>query len=229
MLGQFSMFGTVWWNFLITVQILYLLSTDRFDYYTDHSRCNYVAHLIVWPLATASALTPSLLNQYVGTPSGCWIGQTYKLARLLCFVLPLYIVVVGCVLTLVVAIFKRDEIKLRMIYIEQLGSTEEVKQFPTFRLLIGYTLLFLVFWIPPLCLRTLELFGAKHRTPEPLILLDIICCSFQGIGNLILCLNFQFIRGLVKMCFVVGYVDVSEIIPNSTVSLVKEVEETSEW
>ncbi len=73
---QFSYSATVCWDFMITVQILWLLkkvggaTVGGFDFEENRRYWNIFAHTIVWTLCISSAIVPAILGQYGSSLNG---------------------------------------------------------------------------------------------------------------------------------------------------------------
>jgi len=79
--------------------------------------------------------------------------------------------------------------------VQKLGDTDSSNTYPTLRLFITYTIVFITFWTCPVILRVLEL---VHRQPAFLVYGDIVSISSQGLANAIVWATSPYVRALFK-------------------------------
>jgi len=190
------MMASISWNLMVSIQILNLFwFRKRHDYSNiageSTPSSTVYHHLFVWLFSLITALVPLLQDQYGATTNGCWISDTYKESRIFLFVLPLAVFIFSSLIILIICLSKIEIISLRVLYAQEFESDTF---FPTLRLLVAYTMVFIAFWISPMILRCLEI---MHKQPIVLVYGDIISISTQGMANAFVWLSSSYIRNLI--------------------------------
>jgi len=195
--GQFFMIASVSWNLMVSIQILQLFwFRRRYDYAdissseTPQSSTLY-HHIFVWLFSFIASIAPLILRQYGATTNGCWITEEYHETRLVLFIFPLSAFLISSLIILIICLSKMQIISLRVVYAQQFDPDNF---FPTMRLLVAYTMVFILFWISPVILRVLEII---HQHPIALVYGDIISISTQGMANALVWLSSVYIRDLI--------------------------------
>jgi len=181
---------------MVSIQILTLFWIQPYEYsltITHKKNYTFFYHLFVWVFALSTAIVPAIFHQYGPTTNGCWIEGPYLITRLLIFVFPLMLYILTSLVILIIALSKVKLISLRIVYAQNFGTKIESSQFPTLRLLVSYTIVFVAFWTSPIVLRMLEL---VHKQPIILVYADIVSISSQGLANAVVWGTSSYVRDL---------------------------------
>eukprot|EP01124_Arcella_intermedia_P021854 TRINITY_DN3127_c0_g2_i1.p1 TRINITY_DN3127_c0_g2~~TRINITY_DN3127_c0_g2_i1.p1 ORF type:complete len:324 (+),score=51.98 TRINITY_DN3127_c0_g2_i1:65-1036(+) len=187
MLGQFSMMGTVLWSTTISFLILKLFMMRPFNYeqypQKDDSKVfQFISHVVIWSLAIVSSVIPYYLDYYGPTTNGCWIEGNHHTARIIFFLVPLLICFLAGFVILVLVFVKMKVFSMRVMYLREMDADSGIKdRIPTQKVLVAYTMVFVLFWTFPVILRILQLLKIQEKTV--FIYGDIFCVAGQGFAN----------------------------------------------
>ncbi|KYQ88385.1 hypothetical protein DLAC_11083 [Tieghemostelium lacteum] len=218
--GQFFGQATVMWCFMMTIKVFYsfFLKKPQFStrglsrkkHYQGDSIKYY--HLFVWGFCTVNAVIIGAFQQYGPSSNGCWIVGDQNPFRLF-ELIPLYITLSISIIILIAILIKmRMREKQRQtshnaLYTQLSNEAYESQvyhqQEREFRMqLIKYIVIFVVFWVPPTILRTLEFFRYEEKF---FILMDAASVSLQAAANSIVWVTspqfFKLIKRKVKPSF----------------------------
>jgi len=179
-LQHFGVIASRAWNFMVLLQMVYLIKMN-ISRSTVWKFCGTYIHLFVWFSALACALVPLGLSQIGPGFGGCHIIPKYKYTELWTYTLPISIFWVASLITLYIVLSHREMFSLRMIYLRSFTLAEErSNRNPNLTLLLGYTVTFLLLWIPSLILRYLDL---SDQLSQQYLFLDSLIIIAQGIIN----------------------------------------------
>eukprot|EP01132_Coremiostelium_polycephalum_P003583 gene3583-4463_t len=178
--GQFWGQATVMWSFMMSVKVFHSF------FYATHSRDQSAAesgsslkyyHLFVWSFCGINAAIIGAFNQYGPCSTGCWISGNKNLFRLFELV-PLYFTITFSIVILVVILLKMNHNRPTLLPTESQRYKAQERDFRN--QLLKFIFVFILFWIVPTILRTLEYFDLEK---PPLVLLDAASISLQALGN----------------------------------------------
>lgn len=120
--------------------------------------------------------------------NGCYITDEHLKTILIVSLIPMMFFMITAFLVLFIALWNRSEFSRKQAYIRQVGTKEEIAQFPNFWLLVGFTCVFIFHWLPYVCLRLLEQIDIHLRETrlwEILSYIQMVSFTTQGISSAI--------------------------------------------
>eukprot|EP01125_Pyxidicula_operculata_P015085 TRINITY_DN5098_c0_g1_i1.p1 TRINITY_DN5098_c0_g1~~TRINITY_DN5098_c0_g1_i1.p1 ORF type:complete len:319 (-),score=14.88 TRINITY_DN5098_c0_g1_i1:80-1036(-) len=181
--------SSVSWNTMVSLRIL-MTVWDPF-HWEEKPPPSWVFHIPVWGWTIPATIVIASLGQIGPTIDGCWIKDEFTTTRMI-LAIPFFLCLCASSIIMFVVLYKNSW--NRIITNIRVPRSDAQKRFE--KLMISYTVVFLVCWSPSVLVRVLEY--AQVEAPA-LVYLDHTCISAQGFGNAIVwCLFSNTFRNLFR-------------------------------